>query len=119
MPMRVWLMRHAETARPNVFHGFESDIDLSERGYRQAAAVAPVIASYRPDAVISSAMLRARRTAGPIAAACRLPLRAEPLLHERKVGGLTGLPVQSELGIWPDTLKRWIEGEPEYAPEGS
>ena len=34
MSTHVYLLRHAETAAPKVFHGFESDIDLSERGLR-------------------------------------------------------------------------------------
>jgi 2,3-bisphosphoglycerate-dependent phosphoglycerate mutase len=119
MPTRVWLMRHAETCRPDVFHGFESDVDLSEFGYRQAAAVAPVLAAHKPQVIYSSAMLRARKTAEPIAAACGLSLHLEPDLHERKVGKLVGLPAQPELGIWPETLQRWIDGDTAYAPDGS
>jgi 2,3-bisphosphoglycerate-dependent phosphoglycerate mutase len=119
MPTRVWLMRHAETCRPDVFHGFESDAGLSEFGFRQAAGVAPVIARLRPDFIYSSAMLRARKTAEPIASACRLPLNVETELHERKVGQLVGSPAQPEVGIWPDTLRRWIDGDTSYAPEGA
>jgi 2,3-bisphosphoglycerate-dependent phosphoglycerate mutase len=119
MQTRVWLMRHAQTNPPDVFHGFESDADLSELGYRQAAVVAPVVAAYRPDVVISSGMVRARRTAEPIAQLCGLPLLIEPHLHERKVGALSGTPVQPELGGWPDTLNRWIAGDTSYAPEGA
>src|SRR5688500_2744242 len=100
MPTRVWLMRHAEVARPGVFHGAESDVDLSELGYRQAAAAAPVFAAYRPDGIVSSGMLRARRTAEPIAAACGLSLQVEPLLHERRIGDLVGVPVDPDLGVW-------------------
>lgn len=119
MPTRVWLMRHAETARPDVFHGFESDVGLSARGERQVVTIAPIVASYRPDVVYSSNMLRARLTAEPIARACRLPLYIEPELHERKVGQLVGQPAQPELGIWPDTLRRWSDGETGYAPDGA
>ena len=119
MPTRVWLMRHAETARPGIFHGAESDVDLSDRGHHQVAAVAPVIAAYRPDGVVSSGMLRARRTAAPFAAACGLPLHIEPALHERRVGSLVGEPVNPDLGIWPDTLRRWVEGDTAYAPPGA
>lgn len=119
MATRVWLMRHAEACHPEVFHGFESDVDLSEWGYRQAAAVAPVIAGDRPDFIYASGMRRARETAGPIAKACGLSLQIEPDLHERKVGELVGSPAQPERGIWPDTLQRWIAGDTGYAPEGS
>jgi probable phosphoglycerate mutase len=118
MPTRVYLMRHAETAEPGVFHGYESNVDLGARGYRQAEAVAPVIASYKPDVLVSSNMLRARRTAEAIARVCHLPIRIEPQLHERKVGNMQGTPIQGEFGVWPDTLARWMNGETSYAPAG-
>jgi probable phosphoglycerate mutase len=118
MDTRVYLMRHAETATPNVFHGFESDTDLGARGYRQAEAVAPVVAAYGPDGIISSTMLRARRTAEPIARACGLTLRTEPDLHERKVGNMQGTPIMGDFGVWPDTLARWTAGDTAYTPEG-
>lgn len=118
MQTRVFLIRHAESAQPNVFHGFESDIDLSSRGYRQAAAFGPVIAALGPDVLISSNMLRARRTAEAIARATRLSIQIEPMLHERKVGDLQGTPIQGDFGVWPDTLARWVSGETSYAPPG-
>jgi broad specificity phosphatase PhoE len=115
----VLLIRHAESARPDVFHGWESDIDLSPRGVRQAVALAPVIAALKPDVLVSSNMLRARRTAEAIASACHLPIQIEPQLHERKVGPMQGTPVVGHLGVWPDTLARWVAGETSYAPEGT
>lgn len=116
---RVLLLRHAETARPDVFHGFESDVDLGPRGYRQAEALATVVAAHRPAALVSSNMLRARRTADAISRASRLPVQIEPLLHERKVGDMQGTPVGSESGGWPDTLARWVAGETWHAPAGT
>ncbi len=53
-PTRVVLLRHAEMAAPDLFHGAESEIGLSERGRQQAEAIAPVLAAERPVAVISS-----------------------------------------------------------------
>jgi probable phosphoglycerate mutase len=111
-------MRHAETAVPGVFHGFESNVDLGARGYRQAEAVAPVIAAIKPDLLVSSNMLRARRTAEAIARSCQLSIRIEPDLHERKVGNMQGTPIQNEFGVWPETLARWVAGETDYAPAG-
>lgn len=119
MPQRVFLLRHAESADPTIFHGAESDVELSDRGRRQAEVVAALLAAERPDAVVSSAMLRARLTAGPIAAACDLPLRIEPGLHERRVGALSGTPTGVREGVWPDTLRRWLEGDVGYAPPGA
>jgi probable phosphoglycerate mutase len=118
MTTRVYLIRHAETARPDVFHGYESDTDLGVRGYRQAAALGPAVATLKPDVLVSSGMLRARKTADEIARATGLPIRIEPLLHERKVGNMQGTPLQGEFGVWPDTLARWVSGDTGYAPTG-
>lgn len=115
---RVLLIRHAETARPDLFHGFESDTDLGPRGHRQAAALGPVVAALRPDVLVSSNMLRARKTAEAISQATGLPIQIEPALHERKVGELSLTAIRGELGVWPDTLARWVAGETGYAPPG-
>jgi broad specificity phosphatase PhoE len=116
---RVFLLRHAETANPNVFHGAESDVGLSERGRCQAERLAPVLAEARPAAVITSAMRRAVDTAAAIAAACGLTLHIEPDLHERRVGALSGTSTLGKEGAWPDTLRRWVAGETGYAPPGA
>jgi broad specificity phosphatase PhoE len=115
---RVYLLRHAETATPHVFHGAESDVALSERGRRQAAALAPALAPLEPAAVVSSAMRRAIDTATPLAAACGQPLRIEPDLHERKVGTLGGTSVHGG-GVWPETVRRWTAGDIDFASPGA
>jgi broad specificity phosphatase PhoE len=119
MPTRVLLLRHAESANPLIFHGAESDVGLSERGRRQAEAIAPVLAAETPHVVISSAMRRARDTAEPIARACGVYVQIEPALHERRVGGLTGTPTGGHEGVWPNTLRRWIAGDTAFAPPGA
>jgi broad specificity phosphatase PhoE len=119
MPTRVLLLRHAESASPLIFHGAESDVGLSERGRRQAAAIAPILAAERSDVVVSSAMRRARETAAPIVAACSVPLRIEAELHERRVGALSGTPTQRREGVWPDTVRRWMAGDTAFAPPGA
>jgi broad specificity phosphatase PhoE len=119
VPTRVIVLRHGESADPTVFHGAESDVGLSARGRRQAAAVAPLLAARAPAAVVSSAMRRARDTAAPIAAACGLPVLVEPQLHERRVGALSGTPFAAGDGVWPDTLRRWVAGETSFAPPGA
>jgi probable phosphoglycerate mutase len=119
MPTRVLLLRHAESANPLIFHGAESDVGLSERGLRQAEAVADVIAAWQPDRIVSSGMRRALDTAAPIARACGLSFEVEAQLHERRVGALSGTPTQRSEGVWPDTLKRWLAGDVHYAPDGA
>ncbi|VTS00885.1 histidine phosphatase family protein [Tuwongella immobilis] len=119
MQTRIWLMRHAETATPHLFHGAESDIGLSELGVAQAKAAAEVYAQFRPDVIVSSGMLRARLTAAPIVEMCQVPYEIELDLHERKVGALSGTPNDATGGVWPETLQRWVRGELDYAPAGS
>jgi broad specificity phosphatase PhoE len=119
MPTRVLLLRHAESADPTVFHGAESDVGLSAKGEYQAAIVAAVLAVEKPSVVVSSAMRRAVATAAPIARLARVPHRPEPDLHERRVGPLSGTPTGLRDGVWPETLRRWIAGDTDYAPAGA
>src|SRR5258705_11581870 len=118
MSTQVFLLRHAETADPTVFHGFESDVDLSDKGVRQAEAIAAALAAEKPEIVVSSAMRRARRTAEAIARVCGVALEIEPALHERKVGILSGQPF-AENGVWAETSRRWSSGETGYAHAGA
>jgi broad specificity phosphatase PhoE len=119
MTTRVFLLRHAESANPLVFHGAESDVGLSARGHEQARAAAAYLSRIGAEGIISSALRRALDTARPIAQACGLTLHTEPLLHERKVGVLQGTPTSDPGGAWPATLKRWLGGETSYAPPGA
>ena len=118
MTTRIMLLRHAESADPTVFHGSESDIDLSERGYRQAEAIAEELRGFEPAVVVSSGMIRAHRTAAAIARICRTPHEIETELHERRVGVLSRLPFDHG-GIWSETARRWSAGETSYAHEGA
>src|SRR5262249_6236792 len=117
-PTRMLLLRHAETTHPHTLNGAESDVGLSERGLRQAQAIAPVLAAENPVAVVSSGMRRAIDTATPIALACGLPLPIEPDLHERRVGELNGQRFDAIAAFWTDVLSRWKNGETSYAPGG-
>jgi 2,3-bisphosphoglycerate-dependent phosphoglycerate mutase len=68
---------------------------------------------------VSSAMLRARDTAAPIAAACGVPHLIEPELHERRVGVLSGTSFSSEGGPWPETIDRWEAGDTAFTTPGA
>lgn len=118
-PTRVFLMRHAETSAPGVFHGAESDIGLSERGIAQAKAAALYFKDHKPTRLISSGMQRALLTASEIASACNLEIEVFKNLHERKVGTLSGTVNNLPDGPWRQTLSRWLKGETSYAPEGA
>ncbi|MBJ7344513.1 MAG: histidine phosphatase family protein [Gemmataceae bacterium] len=118
-PTRVFLMRHAETSVPGVFHGAESDIGLSLRGIEQAKAAARFFQNLKPTKLISSGMVRALTTASEIASTCNLEIEVFTNLHERKVGTLSGTVNNLPDGPWRQTLSRWLNGETGFAPEGA
>jgi probable phosphoglycerate mutase len=118
LPRAVWLVRHAETAAPTLFHGAESDVELGAHGHRQTAAAVDWFAALRPTVVVSSAMRRAVQTAAPIAAGCGVPHLQEPDLHERRVGSLSRLRREEADPVWEETLARWLAGDTAFARAG-
>lgn len=115
---RILLLRHAETSAPDRFHGAESDVGLGARGFRQAEAVARVLALEQPAAVYSSAMLRARQTASIVARVAGCAVAVEPLLHERKMGPLSGLSRAEGLDSYTAAKARWMAGDLDHTHEG-
>ncbi|MDB5350042.1 MAG: fructose-2,6-bisphosphatase [Planctomycetota bacterium] len=111
MKSRLLVLRHAQTAVPDRFHGAESDIGLGDLGLEQARNVADRIAMIEPKAIYSSAMRRARETAQPIASACGLPSTSIAALHERKMGPLSGTPWVESYPIYEETMRRWMSGD--------
>jgi probable phosphoglycerate mutase len=93
-------------------------VELGEHGKRQAAAAAGWFAGLRPTVVVSSAMIRARDTAAPIATACGVPHHIEPQLHERRVGPLSRKSRAEADHIWDETIRHWLAGNTAYAYPG-
>jgi probable phosphoglycerate mutase len=114
----LWLARHAETARPTVVHGAESDIELGDHGHRQAEAAAIWFRDREPTVVVSSAMRRAIDTARPIAALCGVEHEIEVALHERMVGPFSQKSGDEVDVVWAETVRRWEFGEIAYAHPG-
>jgi probable phosphoglycerate mutase len=115
------LVRHGATGHTaeRRFSGCTGDDPpLSGLGERQATALATRLAGGpRIDAVVCSAMSRARRTAQIVAAAGDLPVRVEADLREIDFGefeGRTGPEVERR---WPAELAAW-RASPAVAPPG-
>jgi 2,3-bisphosphoglycerate-dependent phosphoglycerate mutase len=116
---QLWLVRHAETAKPTVFHGAESDVELGEHGKKQALAAADWYRDQvRPTVILSSTMTRAIQTARICADAIGVEPRTVLNLHERRVGALGGVPYQAD-GPWPETVRRWMAGEVHFTTPGA
>ena len=101
--MSIYLIRHGETALNASRTLQPADTPLSPRGEAQAAAIARRLVDAGVVAIVSSDLPRAAQTATAIAAACGLPIRWEPLLHERNFGDLRGQPYDG-LAFDPLTL---------------
>jgi broad specificity phosphatase PhoE len=114
-PATFYFIRHGESegnAR-RVFTG-QSDSPLTERGRRQAEAVARELASVRFDKVVSSDLSRARDTAEAIAREQGVPVEIVADLREIDVGERTGKGFDETVGVpgWrDDAFVAWPGGE--------
>jgi broad specificity phosphatase PhoE len=125
---RVLLMRHAETAAPDLFHGAESDVGLGPSGFDQARRVGLAIRAGDWQGVessvpiVSSSQRRARETAGEIRRAIGNSALAEPptweALHERLMGPMSGMPKGKGWAIYEETKARWMTGELDFTHPG-
>lgn len=88
--MPIILVRHGETALNAARVLQPADTPLSERGLRQAQAVAMRLISAGATSILSSDLPRAMQTAQAIAAATGVSVSNNALLQERNFGDLRG-----------------------------
>lgn len=103
-PVRLLLIRHGEVEDRyhRVFAGGRVDVQLSQRGEEQAAALARYVRQRPIDAVYASPMRRAQQTLVPMASHCPRPAVVTPSFSEVDFGDWTGLTweqVHSQLGV--------------------
>jgi broad specificity phosphatase PhoE len=114
----VLLVRHAETAAPDRFHGAESDVGLSDRGMRQAELLAQSLKDTGAGAIYCSALRRALETANAIGRACKLNPTPIVSLHERRIGSLSGLSRDEGWTIYAESKQHWVAGDLEHSHPG-
>ncbi len=87
----IYVVRHGETTG-NVRHEYSghTDVDLTERGELQGKERAVEFANIHFDAVYSSDLIRAKRTAEFIKAERQLEVKTSELLRERNFGHFEG-----------------------------
>ena len=116
---RIIAIRHGETAW-NVDTRIQGqlDIPLNTMGRWQASRVAQALAEESIQAIYASDLLRAWETAGAIAEATGLPLRAHEGLRERGFGDFQGKTFAEIEALWPEQSRQWRARHPEWAPPG-
>ncbi len=121
-PVSTVLLRHGQTplSAERRFAG-SGDIDLTELGARQAKAAAQRLARRGDDAaigaIVTSPLLRARRTAEEAARATGAPLRVEADFRETDFGAWEGLTFAEVEQKWPAEMAAWL-ADPDTAPPG-
>jgi len=117
-PTTLYLVRHGQS-QWNIerrIQGQTPDIELTDLGREQAAAVAADLRATGARHVISSDLVRARQTAEPIATALGVPLEVDPDLREQAMGEVEGrysaevLAAHPDLD-WTDATHRFPGGE--------
>jgi len=116
---RIIAVRHGETAwnAAGRIQG-QLDIDLNDRGRWQAQRAGQALAREGLEAIYSSDLARAARTAEAIAEACGELVRFDPALRERGFGVFEGLTFEEIEARWPSQALRWRQRDPAFGAEG-
>lgn len=103
------LTRHGETVwhHDNRYAGGGSDIDLTDRGREQAAALARWCRTQDLDAVVSSPVRRARETAAPVGAALGMPVPTLEGLREVDFGVAEGRTIDELIALDEGVVDRF------------
>lgn len=106
MSTTIYLVRHGETEENarGVFQG-QTPGTLSQLGKEQAVAARPAVAALEYDVVLCSDLKRCLDTANIILEGTGREIIKEPLLRERNLGNLTGLPIKGAV------LNKTVESE--------
>lgn len=118
---RFILVRHGETTwNLEGRRQGQSDSPLTARGLAQARAIAERLADTPApaDALYSSNLTRAWRTAGEISAMCGLPVIGDERLREKSFGVIEGLRQTEVETRYPQVAACLAEKRPDYAPPG-
>ena len=112
-PRRIVLWRHGQTAW-NLERRFQgtTDIDLTDVGVAPAKRAARLLASLKPDAIISSDLRRTVATAAELAALTGLEVTYDEALRESYAGAWQGLTHEEIRARFGEQYDAWKRGEP-------
>jgi probable phosphoglycerate mutase len=116
----LWILRHGETEW-NLAGRLQGsgDSPLTERGQQQGEAAAVALAARGPiDALYSSDLGRAERTARTIGRVIQIEPRIDPGLREISYGGLEGRTWAEIERDFPEIHRSLVEHPATFAPPG-
>ena len=117
-PTVTLLLRHGQTPMSvQKRYSGRTDAPLTDTGIRQAAAAAKRLASAGIDAIVTSPLQRAVRTAEEVAAATGIPVLADDGFRETDFGAWEGLTFAEVRERWPSEMTAWL-ADPSVAPPG-
>lgn len=116
---KIILVRHGETAWTpvNRIQGW-LDIELNEKGLRQAERIAKELKRKKIDAIYSSELSRAYETARIIARGHKLKVKKDINLNELNQGKWQGLLVKEARRKYKELYRRWEEEPLSVRPPG-
>jgi broad specificity phosphatase PhoE len=119
MPDNVILVRHTEVARQwrGRCYGV-SDVGLSRTGAAELLPLAVALAAERPNWVVHSDRIRARRLAEAVAKAAACPLLPDHRWQERDFGSWEGLSWNAIYRATGNAMDGMIEAPDTYRPGG-
>ncbi|MDR0934074.1 MAG: histidine phosphatase family protein [Burkholderiaceae bacterium] len=109
------IIRHGQTEW-NVARRLQghSDIPLNEKGMEQALALADALREESFNAIYSSDLQRALKTAEAIAKWHNLPVTADAAFRERSYGVVEGLSREELKSRYPDDHAAWYSADPDH-----
>ncbi|MDK1474373.1 histidine phosphatase family protein [Streptomyces sp. 549] len=110
---KIVLWRHGQTSW-NLERRFQgsTDIPLTAEGLNQARRAARLLAGLKPDAIVSSDLVRTRATAAELSAVTGLEVRHDEALRETYAGDWQGLTHEEILESHGEQYRAWKRGEP-------
>jgi alpha-ribazole phosphatase len=109
MTTSIILIRHGQTAwnAEEVFRG-QADIELDETGLKQAELLAEYMSHRKLEAIYSSPLKRAVRTAEAIASRHKLAVEITPGLNDIDFGEWQGLSLQEVRTRFNELFEMWV-----------
>jgi broad specificity phosphatase PhoE len=116
---RVYLIRHCESLGniERIFHGI-TDVDISENGKKQLDRLRERCRDFKFDAIYSSPLIRAYKTAEAANYYHGLPIITDEGLLEQNGGHWEDKKFEELPVLFPEEFRRWEEEPGMFCPEG-